>query len=283
MRPVVVKYAVKELGQSTRKEVKGMFTRSSVYAITIIVFFVAAPLLIGPLHAIAAIEDDAARMSSGMMNSGSALNGSERVDGGAFRVLIYGNSIALHGPKPDIGWTNNCGMAASAPEKDFAHLVVTGLEKHFRKPADFRIRNLAALERNFSTNIATVAEIAADVKWSPDYVVIAVGENVAAINASNAAAYTKFLADIARPFSSVGAKVVMRSPFWMNSAKAECTARAAAETNSAYVDAGPLGLRDENTAKGLLWHKGVANHPGDLGMKRLAELVLEGFGSAEGL
>ena len=99
-----------------------------------------------------AFADDAERMNSEMMNSGSGLRTAERVGGGAFRVLVYGNSTGLHGPKADIGWTNNWGMAASAPEKDFAHLVVSGLEAKLGKKADFRIRNLAALERNFTTN-----------------------------------------------------------------------------------------------------------------------------------
>lgn len=225
--------------------------------------------------------DDAAKMNSGMMNPGSAIRTVEPVGGGGFRVLVYGNSIALHGPKPDIGWTNSWGMAASAREKDFAHLVVAGLEAKLGKKADSRIRNVASLERNFMTNVATVAEIAADAKWAPDYVVIALGENVPAIDASNAAAYTKFLADIARPFADAGAKVVLRSPFWMNATKAECTAAAAADTGCVYVDAGPLGFDDENKAIGLFSHSGVANHPGDLGMSRLAELVLAGFAAAE--
>ena len=36
------------------------------------------------------------------------------------RVLFVGNSITLHGPRPQIGWTNNWGMAASARDKDYA-------------------------------------------------------------------------------------------------------------------------------------------------------------------
>jgi len=225
--------------------------------------------------------DDAAKMNSEIMNPGSAIASVERIGSGGFRVLIYGNSIALHRPKPDIGWTNCWGMAASSIEKDFAHIVVAGLETKLGKNADFRIRNLAVLERNFTTNIATVAEIAADAKWAPDYVVIAIGENVPAIDASNASVYTKFLADMARPFANAGAKVVLRSPFWMNATKAECTAAAAADTGCVYVDAGPLGFDDENKAIGLFSHSGVANHPGDLGMRRLAELILSGFAAAE--
>ena len=39
------------------------------------------------------------------------------------RVLFVGNSITLHGPRPQIGWTNNWGMAASARDKDYVHLL----------------------------------------------------------------------------------------------------------------------------------------------------------------
>jgi alpha-galactosidase len=168
-------------------------------------------------------------------------------------------------------------MAASAPEKDFVHLVVAGLESKNGKKADCRIRNIAALERNFTTNVSTVAEIAADAKWRPDYVVVAIGENAKGVNESTAAAYQKFLADIARPFAEGGARVVMRSPFWQNPVKAECTAKAAAEVGATYVDAGPLCRKAENKAIGLFSHRGVANHPGDLGMRRIADLILDGF------
>jgi hypothetical protein len=213
------------------------------------------------------------------MNPGRGIGMSETAQGGDFKVLVYGNSIALHGPKLDIGWTNRWGMAASAPEKDFAHLVASGLEKRLGKKADQRIRNLASLERNFTRNLATVTNIAIDVAWAPDYVVIALGENSPNITATNAPAFRKFLADLARPFAKLPKrpKVVMRSPFWRNPAKADCTKKAAEDVGAIYVDPGHLGLNNENKAIGLVKHKGVANHPGDLGMKRLADLILAGF------
>ena len=184
---------------------------------------------------------DATRTGAKSMSPDDTLRCVERIGGGGFKVLIYGNSIALH-----------------APEKDFAHLVVSGLEKRLGKKADYRIRNLAVLERNFTTNIATVAEIAADANWKPDYMVVAIGENSPNIDKSNAAAYRKFFADIARPFVKGEAKVVLRSPFWINAAKAECTANAAADVGAVYVDAGPLGS-------------------GNLGVKCLADLIIGGF------
>ena len=110
--------------------------------------------------------------------------------------------------------------------------------------------------------------------------VIAIGENVPSLGAADAPDYTQFLVRLAKPLAESARRppVVMRSPFWRNAVKADCTARAAAAVGAAYVDAGPLGAQEENLALGLFAHKGVAKHPGDLGMRRLADLILSGFG-----
>ena len=221
-------------------------------------------------------DSDAKRMQSEEMNPGSALGSRERTGDGTFKILIYGNSIALHGPAPKIGWERNWGMAASAREKDFAHLVVADLEKRRGERADYRIRNLAALERNFTANLSDYPDLAADVAWAPDYVVIAIGENVANLTPETTDAYTRFLVSLAKPLVECAAhpQVIMRSPFWRNDVKAACTAKAAEEVGATYVDAGFLGADKANTAAGLFEHQGVANHPGDLGMRRLADLIL---------
>ena len=233
--------------------------------------FVAAQIL--------AQESDARRMGAEEMNPGSKLASRERIGGGAFKVLIYGNSMALHSPAPQLGWTGDWGMAASARDKDFAHLVLAGLEAARGQTADYRIRNLAPLERNFTTNLLDVAELAADVAWAPDYVVIAIGENASVPDDATAETYARFLAALARPLvESAGHPcVVMRSPFWSNKIKAASTQRAAEEVGAVYVDAGPLNRDPANKAIGLFEHRGVASHPGDLGMRRLADLILAPF------
>jgi len=240
----------------------------------------AVAVLYGPASVRA---NDATEMQSGEMNPGDTLYTRERIGGGSFKVLVYGNSIALHGPYPEIGWTNDWGMAASARERDFAHLVVAGLESRRGERADYRIRNLALLERNFTTNLSDFAEIASDVAWTPDYVVVAIGENVPTLTADTTADYTEFLRSLARPLAESAGHpaVVMRSPFWRNAAKAACTEQAARDVGATYVDAAPLGDDDANKAIGLFAHAGIQNHPGDLGMRRLADLILTGFASTE--
>ena len=64
------------------------------------------------------------------------------------RVLILGNSITRHGPKADIGWSGDWGMAASAKEKDYVHLLYAMLKESGRE-VYMRIRQSAYWERHF--------------------------------------------------------------------------------------------------------------------------------------
>lgn len=224
-------------------------------------------------------KDDAKQMGAEMMNPDAKLVFSERSSSGKKKVLIYGNSIALHRPAEHLGWKGEWGMAASLREKDFAHLVIEGLEKECGESVDFRIRNLALIERNYTKDIREYEDILSDIKYNPDYVVIAIGENVPHLDKKGAKEYTKMLISLASAFtkSPKRPRVVMRSPFWKNKVKAECTEKAAKVAGAIYVDAGHLGDKDENKAIGLFPHRGVAAHPGDLGMRRLADLILEAF------
>ena len=243
------------------------------------IIFSSLTLLAAPEKREGSTVDDAKRMCAEKMNPDAKLICSERSSSGKFKVLIYGNSIALHRPAENIGWKGNWGMAASSREKDFAHLVIEGLEKKRGARADFRIRNLALLERNYRIDIKEFDEILSDIKYAPDYVVIAIGENVPHLNAGDVEDYTKMLTSLANAFtnSPKRPRVVMRSPFWRNAVKNACTEKAAKASGAEYVDAGDLGEKDENKAIGLFSHEGVAAHPGDIGMRRLADLILAKF------
>lgn len=70
------------------------------------------------------------------------------VDGDGIRVLFVGNSITKHAPKPDMGWYNDCGMAASSVDNDYVHILMKRiLEIH--PNASFAILQVADYEREF--------------------------------------------------------------------------------------------------------------------------------------
>ena len=230
------------------------------------------------LGATAVFADDAERHGSKMMNAKAVSSGRE-VTGGV-RVLFLGNSITLHGALPAIGWTNVWGMAASAAEKDYVHLVTRGIEMKTGRKADVRVRNLAAFERNYrSWDIAKELEDMAD--FDPAYLVIALGENVADLKtAEDRLAYRKAFKGLLDFFMGEGRKVrpnvVVRGVFWPNAVKDFEMAHVASEYAVPFVRA-DLGADAKMTARGLFWHDGVQAHPGDRGMQEIADRILGAF------
>ena len=63
------------------------------------------------------------------------------------RLLIVGNSITLHGPKADIGWDHNFGMAASLAERDYVHLLASRLMEN--EDVLIMVRQFASWEINY--------------------------------------------------------------------------------------------------------------------------------------
>ncbi len=64
------------------------------------------------------------------------------------RYLFVGNSVTKHGPKPDIGWNQDNGMAASDLDHDYVHILKKRILA--REPdASIAILQVAFFERAF--------------------------------------------------------------------------------------------------------------------------------------
>jgi hypothetical protein len=194
------------------------------------------------------------------------------------RILFLGNSITLHGPKADIGWTGNWGMAASSKEKDYVHLVASALARHTGATPQIEVSNIADFERNYATYDVDgqMKELFA---FDPDLVVLAIGENVPPLASETAKA--EFKAGVVSILRCAMAKrhplVVVRSSFWADAAKDEVLRQACQEADAIFVNAGPLGREAANAARAerSFTHDGVAGHPGDRGMKALADAIVQ--------
>ncbi len=194
------------------------------------------------------------------------------------RILFLGNSITLHGPKADIGWTGNWGMAASSEDRDYVHLVTSALARHTGSTPQIMVRNIADFERNYATY-----DVDGQMKdlfaLDPDLVVLAIGENVSALGSEEAKA--RFKAGVMDILRCALAKrhplVVVRSCFWADPAKDQALSQACQEADAVFVNVGPLGREAANAARSerSFTHDGVAGHPGDKGMKALADAIVE--------
>lgn len=191
-----------------------------------------------------------------------------------YRVLFVGNSITLHGYRPQIGWLRgDCGMAASDPEHDYVHLVLKGLSSAGR-PAVGCIAQIGDWELNFWDDavLPDVYQAAAD--WRPELVIARLGENVRGDAMAQYPLLPHFVTMV-RFFAGTSAKVLVTDTFWPNPEKERILAEAAAELGAPLVKLADLGTRDEMKAIGLFKHSGVAGHPGNAGMAAIAERILE--------
>ena len=188
------------------------------------------------------------------------------------KVLFAGNSITLHAPKADIGWSGMHGMAASEPEKDYVHLCMQKIRQEHADAA-FAIAQVSEWERNYSNGAELHALYAAARDFGADLIILRTVENCPVKDFDTecfAAAYKGLIAYL-DPEGK--AEVVLTTSFWPH--PADETIRAVAEERGyALCELGDLGQDPEMKALGRFEHSGVANHPGDAGMRAIAERIL---------
>lgn len=198
------------------------------------------------------------------------------------RVLFLGNSITKHGPKADIGWERNWGMAASAAEKDYVHLVTKGLTPPGGPAPVTLVQNIAEFERRYASD-DVAARLKAAVEFAPTLVILAIGENVPALKTDEErGAFTRQVTTLLSllkkgPASPAPVRMVVRSPFWHDAMKDQCLRQACEAVGGSYVDISTLDKTEANYARSERPYQnaGVARHPGDRGMQAIAEAILK--------
>lgn len=195
----------------------------------------------------------------------------------ASKVLFLGNSITLHGPAPSIGWTGNWGMAASSEDKDYVHLVTADLTKSAGATPETMVRNIADFERGHD-KFEIASEYKAELEFQADLIIVAIGENVPDLSTDDArakysTAFAKLLAELKRNGKP---SLFVRSSFWANAAKDDIMRKASADAGATFIDISKLGGDPSNSASSerKIDHAGVAAHPGDKGMRAIANAII---------
>jgi len=215
---------------------------------------------------------------------------------GAGRILVLGNSITLHGPSEPLGWEHNCGMAASAPEKDYVHVLAAGIEARTgaalrTSPIDEEpgpdgspaaaprnVVNIAdILERQYATYINDLLQ--AQIDWKADIVVLQFGENVPmdTFDPDAFAGALRTLMDGLKDSSAPHVFVtsqVLRAGGAIDEIKKQVCAED--PSNRVYVDLSGLREDPTNFASSEPFYSGViVGHPGDKGMAVIADALLK--------
>ena len=182
------------------------------------------------------------------------------------KVLIVGNSVLKHAPASNIGWNGDWGMAASAPEKDFLNVYNRLLQVSDKyNYVDVSSKNIAGWENDFSFNLNEFVDLTSK---NYDVLIVRLGENV-----SNTAEYQAALNKMINLFKSQNTKVIITGTVWEDPVKEGIHKKVALENGYTYIPFESFRINLKNYALGLFENVGVANHPSDLGMQIIGQLL----------
>ncbi len=190
----------------------------------------------------------------------------------AKRVLFLGNSITLHETKPQIGWNVNWGMAASKEEKDYVHIVLNALRERYLE-LSYAIVNVGEWERNYwKDDVVEKFKLARDFK--ADIIIFRFGENV---NLQQIEEYPldTYLDNFMKYVDTGAEKVIVTDTFWEHGYICNALQSVAEKNGYTFAVISDLAYKDENKALGLFENPSVAAHPGDLGMERIAQRIID--------
>lgn len=190
-------------------------------------------------------------------------------EGSGVRVLFVGNSITLHGVLNEIGWKWRHGMAASSKEKDYVHIMMKKI-KEKQPDAAFCICNVGEWELEYKRGREKLGICQAAREFSADIIVMRFIENCPVADFDGDIFKEQLDTLLAYLNKSGKAKIIMSTGFWRHPGD-NFICEYAKEKGYNVVELGDLGEKDEMKAIGLFEHEGVANHPGDLGMKKIGE------------
>lgn len=198
------------------------------------------------------------------------------VDKGAdLNVLFIGNSITRHAPKTEIGWEGNWGMAASAEEYDYVHVVVSELEKR-HGPINYCTVCGADWERSYWDQ-EELDRLEAARNFGADIIICRIGENIwGSRDKLDVIPLQPWFDHMIKWFNTKNTeKVIVTNLFWAFDGVDSVIKRVVAENNYTFVELNDVGAKDENKALGQFWHSGICIHPNDAGMNQIAQRILE--------
>ncbi len=194
-------------------------------------------------------------------------------EGRGKRILFVGNSITYHDILHEIGWHNAWGMAASAEDKDYVHRLMAKLRDVYEDAACC-ICKAAVWERGYKDAGGLYDNFRDARDFDADIIVMRFIENCPTQDFEPETFRRELGIFLGYLNKSGKARVIMTTGFWKHPGDSQIRAYAE-EHGLPLIELGDLGEKDEMKAIGLFGHRGVANHPGDLGMEKIADRLYE--------
>lgn len=178
-------------------------------------------------------------------------------------VVILGNSIVQHPPVAEIGWNNNWGMAASAMDKDFVHLLIKDI--HAKRP-DVTVRFMAVsgFERGYRSYDLTKL----DSFRGADLYIFKLAENVL----DTATSFIPYYDHLIRYLDNQNGLNIVVDGFWRNPINGKLKEYAAGQ-GFPFIRNSDLSEDKTNMAVGKYQNHGVSVHPSDKGMQAIEKRI----------
>ena len=138
-------------------------------------------------------------------------------EGKGKRVLFVGNSITRHGVKHEIGWHNDWGMAASALEKDYVHIIAKEILPKDRDAA-FCICQAAEWERNWYDGEKTFEFFRNASEFKADIIIVRLVENCPSDNYKSDLFLKEYGKLVSYLNGSGNAEIIITTGFWKHTA-----------------------------------------------------------------
>lgn len=201
-----------------------------------------------------------------------------------YGYLALGNSLTYH-PTCSFWWTE-CGMAASSPEKDYVHQVVSGLEKKYTS-VKLKVFNLGAWEIMNQSRRSQLRSLDGVLKTNWDLITIHIGDNI-----RNTYGFERDFRELLQYVKKKNpkAKIIVIGNFWLSTqadkSSEQIKKRTASRLNLDYADLKEIAdkkayqrgmgavMYDTKGKAHKVTHPGVAVHPNDKGMAYIAKQVL---------
>ena len=180
-------------------------------------------------------------------------------------VLVLGNSITYTAANPSAGWFGSWGMAASAADSDYVHLLTA----HFK--AQNKANTLVAVneiefEYNFDTyDFDTNLKSYRDAK--PDIIILRIGEDVTRV--ADSVLFEKRYVDLLNylKVNNPKVKILAAGSVWKDR---DLPNRVMAKYSD-YISLVSLANDNSNFAYGLFDNVGIQAHPSNKVMKSISD------------
>lgn len=190
------------------------------------------------------------------------------------KILFLGNSLTYTGVPEEEPDKERRGLTSTSKEKDYAHQLMKMINEKKKVDIDYSVLNISTFERTFSDTAFDYSQLEKCVAKNPDYLIVQIGENISNDDMTNySTELEKQYAQLLLNFPE-SIKIIC-IPFWPDKNKQNVITKIAVDNNVYLVDLSHLGngTDSENYASSYKKYKqpGVGEHPGDYGMKNIAD------------